>query len=67
MGICSGIGGKMTNKILWEKDLDELNKLIIEYNKHGWYVKQIFVYGDGSMLTKASGIFALMEHPQTIR
>lgn len=51
----------MINKIIRAKDLNDLNQMIANENKNGWVVKQIFVYGDGTWLTKVSGIYALLE------
>ena len=51
----------MINKVIKGKNIDTLNMLIADENKNGWVVKQIFVCGDGGMLTWASGVYALLE------
>ena len=51
----------MINKVIGAKNLEEINKMIVAENRNGWVVKNIFVCGDGSMLTRSSGIYALLE------
>lgn len=51
----------MINKIIYSKQLNELNDFIVQYNKSGWVVKHIFVFGDSGWLGRASGYYALLE------
>ena len=53
----------MINKVVHSKSLKQLNSLIVEENKKGWVVKQIYVNGDGDpkFTGKYSGVFALLE------
>lgn len=54
----------MIQKVIGAEDLNDLNKKIVEYNKNGWSVKQLYFFGRPREVVAFSlddNIFALLE------
>ena len=49
------------NKIIYSKNIEELNRLIEIENRNGWVVKHLFCFGEGGGLGRLTGFYCLLE------
>ena len=49
------------NKIIFSKNLNELNEMIAKENRNGWVVKHLFCFGEGGGLGRFTGFYCLLE------
>lgn len=51
----------MINKVIYAKSVEELNELIVKFNKEGWKVIQFYSSFDKLVLTRNATYYALLE------